>query len=83
MISTALPREDQRLLVEARAGGHATFARVTLYVGERELASFDAPPYQAWWVLEAGEHVIYAVGETAAGKEIASEAITVIVSGGL
>jgi membrane carboxypeptidase/penicillin-binding protein PbpC len=81
-LSTALPRGDQRLLVEARAGGQVIFARVTLYVGEQELASFDAPPYRTWWVLEAGEHVIYAVGETARGEELTSESISVIVSGG-
>jgi len=81
-ISPSLPREDQRLLVEARAGGQAAFVRVTLYVDEQALASFDAAPYQTWWILEAGEHSIYAVGETAAGEAVESEAIAVIVSGG-
>jgi hypothetical protein len=81
-ISAALPREDQRLMVEARAGGQATLRRVTLYVGDRELASFDAPPYQAWWVLEPGEHAITAVGESGTGERLTSEAVTVIVSGG-
>ena len=81
-LSTALPREDQRLMVEARAGGQAAFARVTLYVDEQPLASFSVSPYQTWWVLEPGEHQIYAVGETAAGVEFVSEAIAVIVSGG-
>jgi membrane peptidoglycan carboxypeptidase len=81
-ISSALPREDQRLLVEVRTGGQARFVRVTLYVDEEALASFEAPPYQAWWVLEVGEHVIYAVGETARGEQLTSESISVIVSGG-
>jgi membrane carboxypeptidase/penicillin-binding protein PbpC len=79
-LSTALPREDQRLMVEARAGGHASFARVTLYVDDQALASLTGSPYQAWWALEPGEHQVYAVGETAAGAEVASEAITVIVN---
>jgi membrane carboxypeptidase/penicillin-binding protein PbpC len=81
-ISASLPREDQRLMIEARAGGQAAFVRVTIYVGDRLLASFGAPPYQLWWALEPGEHEIYAVGETAAGEEVVSEAITVIVAGG-
>jgi membrane carboxypeptidase/penicillin-binding protein PbpC len=79
-ISASLPREDQRLMVEARAGLGAAFTRVTLYVDGRELASFDAPPYQTWWALEPGEHRIYAVGETAAGKNVTSEAVPVTVS---
>ena len=81
-ISTALPREDQRLMIEARAGGPAVLTRVTLFVDDQLLASFDAPPYQTWWALEPGDHQIHARGESATGKEIESEAITVIVSGG-
>jgi membrane carboxypeptidase/penicillin-binding protein PbpC len=78
-LSASLPREDQRLMIEARAGGQAVLSRVTLYVDGLALVSFAAPPYQAWWVLEPGEHQIHAVGETAAGQ-VVSEAITVIVS---
>jgi hypothetical protein len=81
-ISNALPRNDQRLLVEARVGSGVAFARVTLHVDDRVLAEFDAPPYQAWWALEPGEHGIRAVGESTAGEQVVSEAIMVYVSGG-
>jgi hypothetical protein len=82
-ISAELPREDQRLMIEARAGGQAGFARVTLNVDGQALASYDAPPYQTWWSLEPGEHEIEAIGETADGERFVSEAIVVIVNGGM
>jgi membrane carboxypeptidase/penicillin-binding protein PbpC len=80
-LSKALPREDQRLMIEARAGGQASFAQVTLFVDDQALESFASSPYQTWWILEPGEHHIHAVGRTAAGKEYTSEPIMVIVAG--
>jgi hypothetical protein len=79
-ISKALPREDQRLMIEARAGGQASFSQVTIYLDERLLASFEQPPYRLWWALEPGQHRIHAAGETA-GAKVVSEPITVFVGG--
>jgi penicillin-binding protein 1C len=81
-LSAALPAGDQRILIEARPGGQASFARVTVYVDDQPLASFDGPPYRLWWPLQPGEHQIHAVGETGQGTEVISEAIVVIVVGG-
>jgi membrane peptidoglycan carboxypeptidase len=81
-ISPALPLEDQRIMIEARPGGEASFVRVTLLVDDVPLQSFTEPPFRLWWPLQPGEHRIYALGETREGQEIESEAIVVIVSGG-
>ncbi len=81
-LSSALPPEDQRIMIEARPGGQASFARVTLYVDDQPLGSFVEPPYRLWWPLQRGEHQIYAVGQTSAGTEVISEAITLTVVGG-
>jgi hypothetical protein len=78
-LSAALPAEDQRIMIEARPGSSVTFSRVTVYVDERPLASFDGPPYRLWWPLQLGEHRIYAVGKTGEGAEVLSDEITVIV----
>jgi hypothetical protein len=80
-ISPSLPREDQRLMIEARAGGQTSITKVTIYVDDQPLGSFSVPPYQLWWILEPGEHLIRAEGEIAAGENVTSEPITVIVSG--
>jgi membrane carboxypeptidase/penicillin-binding protein PbpC len=78
-LSSALPVEDQRILVKARPSGGTSFVRVGLYVDDQPLAVFDDPPYQLWWPLQIGEHRIYAVGEQSDGSEIVSEKIIVIV----
>jgi penicillin-binding protein 1C len=81
-ISPSLPREDQRILIEARPGGEAFMRQVTVYVDDEPLQTFVDPPYQLWWVLQPGEHRIRAVGRDGAGQVVASEAITLVVSGG-
>jgi 1A family penicillin-binding protein len=80
-ISNALPREDQRIMIEARPGGQVAFASVTLYVNGEPLQTYQQAPYRLWWQLEPGTHEIYAIGETANGQEYQSENITLIVDG--
>lgn len=79
-ISPALPRQDQRIMIEARAGQGISFTRITLYVDDQALSALDQPPYRAWWVLQPGEHRIYAAGTQANGQQITSETITLIVT---
>jgi membrane carboxypeptidase/penicillin-binding protein PbpC len=81
-ISPSLPLKDQRIMVEARAGGQLDFDRVTVYVDDTPLGSFAEPPYRLWWALQLGEHRVHAVGETREGNEVVSEPILVIVVGG-
>jgi hypothetical protein len=80
-ISSALPLEDQRILIKARPASRAFFARVTLFVDDEPLASFVRPPYRTWWPLQPGDHRIYAVGETPDGAQVVSKTILIAVSG--
>ena len=80
-LSTALPLQDQRILVKARPGGQATFAKVTLYLDDEPLATFGQPPYQLWWPLQPGQHRVHAVGETPDGQTVSSDPIVFIVVG--
>jgi penicillin-binding protein 1C len=80
-ISSALPLKDQRIMIKARPGGRVPFVRVTLFVDNEPLESFDRPPYRTWWPLQPGDHRIYAVGETQDGEQVTSETIWVTVVG--
>ncbi|MBN1936497.1 MAG: PBP1A family penicillin-binding protein [Anaerolineae bacterium] len=78
-ISASLPREDQRIMIEARGGAEVVLTQVTLFVDDVAAATLNEPPYRTWWVLQPGEHRIYAVGTTPSGGEIQSEAVALIV----
>jgi hypothetical protein len=80
-VSSALPPEDQKIMIEARPGGQIGFVAVTLYVNGEPLQTFDQAPYRLWWQLLPGTHEIFAVGEAANGQEYVSESITLIVDG--
>ena len=80
-ISSALPAEDQRIMIEARPGGQLAFSSVTLYVNDEPQHVFHQAPYRLWWQLQPGTHEIYAVGETADGRAYASERIALVVDG--
>jgi hypothetical protein len=70
-------RSAQQLLVEAAAG--QGISQVTLWVDGELLASFSAPPYQAWWPLAPGEHRFWAQGLSAEGESVTSEGVSVTV----
>lgn len=78
-LSSMLPREDQRIMIEARGGAEVTFTQVTLFVDDVALTTLTESPYRTWWILQPGEHRIYAVGTTPGDGEIQSEAIILIV----
>jgi len=74
-LSAALPPQNQRILIQAQPGGQASFARVTLYLDDEPLATFEQPPYQLWWPLQPGVHRVHAVGETSDGQAVSSQPI--------
>jgi penicillin-binding protein 1C len=71
-ISRELPLEAQRLRIVAV--GPPGLHDVTIYLDSQALATSGNPPFEAWWVLEAGDHTVTATGITAAGEVIASDA---------
>ncbi len=78
-LDPALPQDDQRIEVAARASDGIIAASLTLYVDEESLASFAAPPYRALWPLEPGEHIITAVGYDPAGNRLESRPVHITV----
>ena len=79
-LDAALPRDDQRIEVAARAGEGVRVASLTLYVDGEVLVSFAAPPYRVMWPLEPGEHVITAVGHDSGGNRLESEPVRIAVT---
>ncbi len=78
-LDPALPRDDQRIEVAARAGDGVSVDRVTIYVDEEPLADFVSPSYRAMWPLAPGEHVITAVGYDPAGNRLESQPVHITV----
>jgi len=78
-LDPGLPHEAQRIRVSARAAADAVLSEVTLVVDGRPLVRFSAPPYEALWPLEPGEHVFAAEGLTPAGERVVSDEIWVEV----
>jgi len=69
-ISPGLPLADQQIRLLALGAGD--LRQVTLYLDGQALASLDAPPSQAWWVLAAGPHEAWATGLRLDGSRVES-----------
>jgi membrane carboxypeptidase/penicillin-binding protein PbpC len=78
-LDPALPREDQRIEIAARASDGVSVASVTIYVDEEPLASLAALPYRVLWPLEPGQHTIAAVGYDSAGNRLESQPVHITV----
>jgi penicillin-binding protein 1C len=78
-LSSAVPPEDQRIMIEARPAGQLRFEQVILYLDGTPLGTYAQGPYRLWWQLQPGRHEIHAVGEAADGRTYESERITLIV----
>jgi len=78
-LDSSLPREAQKIRVSARPTAGAALSEVILLVDGRPLARFSAPPYEALWPLEAGEHVFAAEGLTSGGEWVVSKTVWVKV----
>jgi membrane peptidoglycan carboxypeptidase len=78
-IASFMPREHQRIGIQAEVYTEEWPRRVTLYVDGQVLDNLDRPPYRAPWALEAGEHTIHAVAMTSDGSGLASEPVMIFV----
>lgn len=76
-----LPAEVQRVAVTAAPGAElvAADAAVTLLLDGAPLASVQGPDYTAWWQLRPGRHTFQALWAGPAGRQVASEPVTVFV----
>lgn len=73
-ISGSVPADSQRLHLEAV--GESGLQEVTLWLDGEKLAALAAPPYEAWWALQPGEHQAWAEGVTADGEIMRSEVVS-------
>jgi 1A family penicillin-binding protein len=78
-LDPALPRDAQRILVSAVAGNGTPLAQVTLFADGRPLRRFTSAPYEVLWRVEAGEHLFWAEGVDASGKQVRSNRVRVRV----
>ena len=79
-LDPALPEDDQRIEIAARASDGVGVASLTIYVDEEPLASIGASPYRAMWPLAPGAHTIAAVGYDTAGNRLESQAVHITVT---
>jgi penicillin-binding protein 1C len=68
---------SQQLQIEVAAG--AGVSQITVWVDGNLLATLNSSPYQAWWVLAAGEHQFWAQGLNANGETVKSAEISITV----
>lgn len=73
----AVAREAQRIAIFAEAV--ILLREVTLWVDKTPLATFSAPPYVAFWILEPGRHRFSATGTTPEGTLVTGELVTITV----
>jgi 1A family penicillin-binding protein len=78
-IASFIPREHQRIGIQAEVYTEEWPQRVTLYVDGQILDSLDQPPYRAPWTLEPGEHTLHAVAVARDGNGFRSEPVTILV----
>jgi 1A family penicillin-binding protein len=78
-LASFMPREHQRIEVQAEVYTEEWPQRVTLYADGQVLATLSQPPYRALWTLEAGEHTFHALAVAHDGSLIRSEPTTVFV----
>ena len=74
-----VPRDRQRIAIEAEVYTQDWPLRVVLYVDGDILVELAEPPYRTVWTLEVGEHTFHAVAEARDGSLIRSEQVQVFV----
>lgn len=74
-MTTELPRDHQRIRLEARLIERMDVERLELRLDGRLISSFSRPPYATSWALEPGAHELQALAWDRAGAEHRSEAV--------
>ncbi len=76
-ISPRLPRASQQILF--RALTHVTVREVTFILDGQRLPPVSAPPYEMWWALMPGDHVLLAEGGLTSGVTAQSAVVNFTV----
>jgi len=67
-LSPNLPAQNLHL----QAVGPAGMEWVNIWLDGEIIASFESPPYEAWWALKEGEHLVWVEALTTAGDILES-----------
>lgn len=78
-MSPVVPGDYQSIRVAVRPADGVVVAEVTLYVDGDALATFTAPPYEAFWTLRPGQHTFLAVGRDDKGRPLRSAPVSIRV----
>ena len=76
-LSTFTDRASQRIMVEVSGTLH--LSEIEIVVDGIVVQRLGAAPFRIWWVLEPGEHQIWATGVTQDGKRITSEPVNISI----
>lgn len=77
-ISPGVPHDRQQIEIEAR--GVRTTASLTIYLDRVALATFEGPPYRAFWKLSPGRHTLMVESRNTDGTIQRSEEIEFVVN---
>lgn len=66
VLSPNSPASAQKIKISIAS--NVEFDEVELWMDDIRLAAFSEPPYDYWWILNPGEHQIWAAGTSASGQ---------------
>jgi penicillin-binding protein 1C len=78
-ITSAIPREQQKIEIAARPGPGVVPAQVTLHLDGQPLSRLTRAPYRVMWALEPGRHLVTAEGVDRSGDRLESLPVTIEV----
>ncbi len=78
-ISATVPREHQRIRIEAWAPRGTR--RMTFILDGEELETLEEPPWEVWWTLNEGRHTLIVEAELADGTVESTDPLPFTVNG--
>jgi 1A family penicillin-binding protein len=72
-LSASLPPSMQALELSARLTEPFTQATVTFFVDGQPVVTVEAPPYRTMWMMQAGDHTVWAEAALATGERLVSD----------
>lgn len=72
-LSPTLPLDAQKIRIAIAGPGE--LRSVTIYLDGAPLITLQELPFETLWVLQVGQHTLYATGSTGDGEELVSETV--------
>ena len=77
-ISTFKPADSQKIRIQA--SGDQSLSSLTLWLDGKPLNPSSTAPFEAWWTLQPGNHLVWATATTSTGNEVTSAIVEFTVS---